>query len=378
MLALLGNVIAGQEPAAEETVRVETRVVFIETLVQDKKTRTPVADLTRENFEVLVDGRRRALTYFSREGSARKRPLALLLSLDLQTSAILYLERPEIIEGIISALQQLPPEDEIAVSQTWLEPTTPAYSSQLAFRLESKTLDGFTRDRAKTYAALRSAQQFARENLPHVKMLFSFKDLLKAGARAGLGNIDPNSPDPPLMITLAPGFEDSIESASLRAAREHPNSQVVVADFTDDLESNYFNRSAATAKKLIGAGVIVNGLIVQKNLFGKTISALGELLSPAFGQRFHTTSYYSKQTGGETRTISSPEEFNAAVKRIIGNFAARYSLGFTLDANERDDGRMRRLEVRVRARDERGRERRVRVSARRGYYISEVARPTAP
>ncbi|MBA2341028.1 MAG: hypothetical protein H0V88_11575 [Pyrinomonadaceae bacterium] len=376
-LALFGGAVAAQELAAEETVRVETRVVFIDTLVQDKRTRTPIIDLTRESFEVLDNGRPRSLTYFSHGGSARKRPLALVLSLDLWTSAILYLERPEIVESIISALQQLPPEDEISVVQTWLEPTTPAYPSQLAFRLESKTIEGFTHDRAKIYAALRSVQRFARENLPHVKMLFSFKDLFKAGARAGLGNIDPNSPDPPLIITPAPGFEDIIERAPIVVARERANSQVVIADFTDDLESNYLNRSAEMARKLIGAGVVVNGLVVERNLFGKTISALGELLSPALGQRFHTTSYYSKQTGGETVTISSPGEFNAAVKRIIGNLAARYSLGFTIGADEKDDGRMRRLEVRVKARDARGKNRKIIVSARRGYYLSEQMR-TAP
>lgn len=378
-LALSGGAITAQEVAADETVRVETRVVFIDALVQDKKTRAPVADLTRESFEVLEDGRARTLTYFGREGSARKRPLALVLSLDLWTSAILYLERPEIMEGVIAALQALPPEDEISVVQTWFEPTPPpAYPSQLAFRLESKTLEGFTRDRAKTYAALRSAQAFARANLPHVKMLFTFKDLFKGGGRAGLGNIDPNSPDLPIVITSAPDFEDIMERAPLLAARERANSQVVVADFTDDLESSYLNRSAAVARNLIGAGVVVNGLVVERNLLGKTINALGVLLSPALGQRFHTTSYYSKQTGGETATISSPEEFNAAVKRIIGNLAARYSLGFAVGANEKDDGRMRRLEVRVKARDARGKKRNIIVSARRGYYLSSEGMRTAP
>ncbi len=65
----------------EDTVRVSTRVVFVDTLVQDKQTGAPVADLTRENFEVLADGKPRALSYFSRAGEGRRRPLALCWSL---------------------------------------------------------------------------------------------------------------------------------------------------------------------------------------------------------------------------------------------------------------------------------------------------------
>ena len=53
-----------QDPK-EDIVRVRTRVVFIDTLVQDKKTGAPVADLTRENFEVLADGKPRTLADFS-------------------------------------------------------------------------------------------------------------------------------------------------------------------------------------------------------------------------------------------------------------------------------------------------------------------------
>src|SRR5216683_2308948 len=71
-----------QDPK-EDIVRVRTRVVFIDTLVQDKKTGAPVADLTRENFEVLADGKPRTLSYFSRAGEGRRRPLALVLVLDL-------------------------------------------------------------------------------------------------------------------------------------------------------------------------------------------------------------------------------------------------------------------------------------------------------
>lgn len=67
----------------------------------------------------------------------------------------------------------------------------------------------------------------------------------------------------------------------------------------------------------------------------------------------------------------------AALSRFIADLAARYSLGFSLAEGEADDGRLHRLSVKVAARDGKGRERRLLVRARRGYYMSEV-RPPAP
>src|SRR5712691_11306874 len=56
--------VQNRQDRSEEAVRVRTRVVSIDTLVLDKKSGLPVADLTRESFEVLADGKPRALSYF--------------------------------------------------------------------------------------------------------------------------------------------------------------------------------------------------------------------------------------------------------------------------------------------------------------------------
>jgi len=56
----------GQEQA-ENVLRVNTRVVFINALVKDKKKDAPVRNLTRDNFTVLDDGRVRKLTYLVSE-----------------------------------------------------------------------------------------------------------------------------------------------------------------------------------------------------------------------------------------------------------------------------------------------------------------------
>ena len=354
----------------EEVVRVNTRVVFLDALVRDERTGAPVTGLARENFEVRDNGRVRPLTYFSNQGVGRPRPLALVLTLNLTTGAILYLERPEIMEQIIAALDGLRPEDEVAVMMTWYEPCETC-ARALSFVTRSRMVEGFTRDRAVMAAALRSAQAFARENLPRTQIFFSAGGLLRGGlGAAGIGSADPSNP--PFEVTVAPDYEDIIQRAPFLASQVRPDSQVVVAKITDDLEEDLIGRSEATAQRLIGSGATVSGLIVSRNSLGMMINAVGHMLAPLMRARLHTTAYYSRQTGGEVVTARAPEQFGAGIRQIISGLAGRYSLGFTLGEDERDDRRMRRLDVRVREITGHGRARRLRVNARRGYYLSEI------
>jgi hypothetical protein len=55
--------------------------------------------------------------------------------------------------------------------------------------------------------------------------------------------------------------------------------------------------------------------------------------------------------------------------KVIGNLNARYTLGFALAEDEKDDGRLHELVLRVRAPDTKGKERRLEVSSRRGYFM---------
>lgn len=354
------SVVLAQEKADDAVVRVETNVVFVDTLVRDKQTGAPVKDLTVENFQLLDDGKLRELSQFSREGLSR-RPLALVLVLNLHSSGILFLEKPEIMESVVSALSKLQPEDEIAIVQTWYEPEG---GEPYRFPIKSKTVQDLTRDRSKTFAALRNVQEFARRNLPQVESLFRFKESAKdAWKGAVLGN---EAYEPPVGIDGAPDYKHILDDVAL-LAEKRTDVQFEIVEVTDDLDSEGFGKTTKTARRLIASNVTVNGLIMKKNLMDKMINAAG-VLSPLFGERFHTISYYAKQTGGETAVVARPEEFIAAVDRIIGGIAARYSLGFSLDENVKDDNRLHKLEVKVKARDAGGKQRELTVSARRGYY----------
>jgi VWFA-related protein len=370
MLITIAVYASGQEQQVD-VMRVRTRVVFIDTLVKDKRTREPVRDLKLENFQVLDNGKPRTLTYFSNEGVARKRPLALVLVLNLP----MYVEKPEVMEQIISALGKLQPEDEVAIMQIWAEKNGPR---PLSFIYRSKWVLDLTRDREKTYAALRQVQRFARQNMSEVKELLSLKAAMKAALKDSLRNPDPNMQNPPLDITVAPDFEAIIDKAPLIAAKERPGSQVVVVESTDDDTLATYGQSKEITKRLLTTGVTYNGLILKRDLFGKFVHFTGKIISPLMGMRYEMTTYYSKQTGGEVASVDSPESFAASISQIINNLTARYSLGFTLEEGEKDDGRLHQLQVKVRGRDSRNRERKLIISARQGYYLSTESPTAAP
>src|SRR5919112_1046030 len=127
----------------EDTIRIKTRVVFLDALVKDKKTSLPISNLATENFEVLDDGKPRRISYFSREGQARK-PLALILILDLrEDGAGRFLKRTEILKEMEDELAKLPPGDEVAIMAMDINEDE-----------ERLWLTEFTNDRAKFAAAL--------------------------------------------------------------------------------------------------------------------------------------------------------------------------------------------------------------------------------
>ena len=92
---------------------------------------------------MLDDGKPRNISYFTREGQARK-PLALILILDLrEDGAGRFLKRPEILKSMEDELAKLPPGDEVAIMAMDMNEDE-----------ERLWLTEFTNDRAKLAAAL--------------------------------------------------------------------------------------------------------------------------------------------------------------------------------------------------------------------------------
>ncbi len=327
--SLYGTLPVRAQSTAEETVRIRTRVVFVDTLVQDKKTGTPVRDLTQDNFQVLDNGKPRTLSYFAREGDTRKRPLALVLLLNLDDfGAGKYLQQPEVLQSLDAVLAKLRPEDEVAVVGDF-------------FGLEYETLSGFTHDRAQVTQALAAVPNLVK--LQHGK------------------NKEKNS-----------DLHASLKEITRLATTERPNSQVVIVHVTDPILFILFKERSQLAAKLNRANVMYNALTCQSEKAFKVMASISKPFVFLYGASVTgNTQYFARRTGGEALSVPDPKNYAAALEEIINRLSARYSLGFALTDQERDDGRMHNLEVRVRARDERNKQRQLVVNARRGYYMTD-------
>jgi VWFA-related protein len=319
---------------ADEIVRVKTRVVFVDTLVTDK-TGMPVADLTRENFEVRADGKPRALSYFSRAGEDRRRPLAILLVVDLVSQdSEEYRRRPEMLQSLAAAFQKLAVEDEVAVVANLGGPAA-----------ELKTLSDFTRDREKITAALAAVQ-----NLPAPQPSWYRNEL------------------------------DNVLKIAEDAAARRRNSQIVVITLSIPFGPMRFSERDKTVARLIRINAMFSplireigaGSIKMHNVPGKfptppkpVFATIGRLT----GSDFYAPGHIAEQTGGDATMVRQPEDYGAALEKFVASLTTRYNLGFTLKESEQDDGRMHKLEVSIKARDSKGKDRKLIARARRGYYL---------
>lgn len=330
-------------------MRVNTRAVFIDTLVRDRKTNEPVRDLKAEDFQVFDDGKPRKLSYFTREGDTR-RPLALLLFIDLWTQyGRSHLKSPDAMRRLASALTKLAPEDQVAVMVTWIEeghvPGPPLPKVRM--------VESFTRDREKAAAALLSVPELVRQQEQRLE------EISQRSARAG-----------------GDSFFDVVWSLSevagqvIPLAAEFPNSQFVVVGAIADLFDLERGEREEVVETAIRAGITFNGLVFKKSLAGKMFfGTVNKVFMGPRGRSVHAADYLAKQTGGEVASVGQPGDLASGLEGFISSLMARYNLGFNLEDHERDDGRMHALEVRVRASHPGRRQRKLLVKARRGYYM---------
>jgi len=355
-IAVLGSTLAVRaQDRGEDVVRIRTRAVFLDALIKDKRAGQPVRDLSREDFQVFDDGRPRVITYFSREGEAREQPLALVLALDLWGGrSFSYLKKAEVAEQLVAAIKKLSPEDEVGVMLMWAEEEKKGSDLFLG---TCQMVENLTRDREKTAAALRAVPPRAAQLQAYFKSL--------AAKRPDMSG----PPEFPTSVSQG-GLACASDEVSRLAAGEKANAQVVAIVLTDDLVPFDLADRAESTRKLLASGVTVSGLLMGDVSFAdKVFLGIAKPYVRALGSGLSSVDYFAKQTGGEAMRVSRSEEFAGAVGRLIDGLAARYSLGFTLGEGERDDGRLHKLEVKVKARDARGKERKLSVSARRGYYV---------
>jgi VWFA-related protein len=436
LILCLAPAAPAQEKEREEVLQVNTRVVFLDALVTDKKTKAYASDLAPENFEVLADGQPRKVSYFTREGDAARKPLALVLVFDLERiGAGRYMRRTDILEAMAKELERLPPGDEVAI--VVLDP-----GGQEGKR---EWLTGFTRNRGQLASAMSIIPTLvgaggmgggdcegddcggtsvtvsvgdSKEKRVDVKT-----DEPKREAR------DPSGPDPTLLkeaeavekakkgiaeegveidtvvnkkgekltrVLKADGtliitrvnkkgeeetdVHDDFDlpratyEITKRIATERPNSQPSIVYITDGIAPMEFGERDFVEDKLNRQNVIFSALVTDMKTGLKLAKPLLSPLGNWAGIGIYgVTQHIAKATGGDVVRVHSPADYAKGLSQIIGNLNARYSLGFALADAERDDGVLHPLAVRVKAKDAKGKDRKLEVKARRGYFM-----PAAP
>jgi len=388
LIVLLASFSANAQEV-EDTIKIKTRVVFLDALVKDKKTNLPISNLTSDNFAVLDDGKPRNITYFTREGQARK-PLALVLILDLrEDGAGRFLKRTEILKAMEDELAKLPPGDEVAIMAMDMNNENE----------ERLWLTEFTNNRAQLAAALAHvpAMCVSHEGVPPSteakvetpKGEGKPDDIVETetirgrnGAvvkretrRDGRVNVSRTSKDGKMTIDVGDVYDmaAAVKDATRKAAELRPNSQTSIVWVSDGIAPIFFEDRDATEQILIRDNVIFNSLTVELRTLFKFLMPIGKPIAGWMGLSLYgSAKLLSQQSGGEAVKVGRVKDYGAGLSRIIGNLTARYSLGFALAEEENDDGRMHSLEVRVNAKDEKGKTRKLQVSSRQGYYMSST------
>jgi VWFA-related protein len=369
----------------EDTIKIKTRVVFLDALVKDKKTNLPISNLTTENFEVLDDGKPRDISYFTREGQARK-PLALILILDLrEDGAGRFLKRTEILKAMEDELAKLPPGDEVAIM-----------AMNIGEDEQSIWLSEFTNERAKLAAALARVPGMCGEDSTPIERTESKVEgegkpddivstetirgrngatITRTTRRDGMVNVKRTDKNGNVTVEMNDIYDMSaaVIEATRKAEETRPNSQPSIVWVSDGIAPIFFEDRDATEQILIHKNVIFNSLTVELRTLFKFLMPVGKPIAGWVGLSIYgSAKYLAQRSGGEAVKVGRVKDYGAGLSKIIGNLTARYSLGFALAESETDDGRMHSLEVRVKAKDEKGKNRKLQVSSRQGYYMSST------
>jgi VWFA-related protein len=323
-LAFVSTFVSGQKPAPDsEVIKVETNAVYIDALVRDRRSRKPVTNMVQEDFELLIDEKRRKLSEFHFDGR-KGCPLTVMLYINLAPGgALKYLKQSKAQESLGEALANLDDEDEVAVviADDW-------------FAGEPKTLLAPTTDKYKAITSLIEALNTAA---PHTGK----PDLINRT---------------PMTVAIA----EAERIATTRPANDV--ALVYISDGVNALDTMDLANRKLLSQRLIRSNISFSALNFDLN---STYNAAANILNPlayTFGMSVTgSANYFANETGGLAIKVKRSDELGSALGEIIGSYAARYSLGFYLD--EDDKPGMHKVEVRVKGK--------VAVSAGRSIYLEK-------
>lgn len=335
-LAFATTFISGQQPKKDdEVIKVETRAVFTDVLVRDKNSRQPVTDLTREDFTLLVDNKPREISEFEFDGK-KSCPLTIILYFNLAPNgALRYLEQTKTQKSLNEALSNLGEDDEVAVivAQDW----------------------------------------FVGKPIILTKPTRNWEEVIKnIGAAVNDAVSSKQTKAKPDQTNKRTMTETIAEVEKIAAEKpEKEIALVYISDGINTLDTMNFNDRKELAWRLLKNNISFSALNFDMLRSYSTAANIINPLAFVFGASVSgSANYLAEESGGVAINVEKTEKFSTSLEQIINLYGSRYSLGFYLNENEIDSGKMHKLEVKVKRNDKP----KLLLNARRGFYINGKSR----
>jgi len=303
-----------QNETDEPIIKIDTNLVSFDVQVLNKKTNTPIKNLTINNFEVYEDNVKQEITNFSQD----QLPLSVLLLIDVSgsTDPISY----QIQEATTQALKQLKNADEVGL---------------MAFGSGTGAIDLFTKDK-----------QIVVDYLEPVRL---------KTRKLGQGT----------------NFKGAInEVVSHMKKFGNPNYRKVVIVITDNIINpiNDLDKNQIVTK-LLESNITVSCLVVEDIDATSVLNNGGSLGANIFGDNINN---FTDETGGEifdARRTSISEKF----VELVDHLRARYSVGY-FSTNTKTDRKLRKIKINVISSDLEISKEDLVVKARRGYFVPKESK----
>ncbi len=332
MVALAGSVPAQQADRSGQdgTIRIDTSLVMVDGIVLDKRTRSVVGDLKREDFTILENDTPREITHFSRE----ELPLSVVLLLDVSGSVQPIIE--EVRAAALKALGNLKPQDSVAT---------------MIFGNRTKLITQLTSNRQVIRDGLDDMWSSTLEvgsGTVITHAVYSASRYLKQQTR-------PMDRRAIILITDDEDFRYSVPPREVVLRELHDSGSALCGIIVSHGKAARTAVSVGTTAAITAVNPILGGVLIGMKIFRKA-SSPGS-----------TSRYFTENTGG-VLIGAKKEEVGHVFIELMQLLRTRYTFGYEPPESP-DDGRLRRISLKVNSPAGRKKSDLV-VLARSGYYFT--------
>jgi VWFA-related protein len=266
-------------PSGAATIHVDTQLVLLDAVVENKKSGQAVDTLSAKDFQLAEDGVQQTIIYCSRD----QLPLSLVLLFDMTETVHAALE--PLARAAMQTLAHLRPEDEVAV---------------MIFSSRTELLQEFTKNRTLAASAIKTASWMA-----DVEGTFLDEDMFEAVEQAMKARAPGNRR---VLVWLTDGTANEQNSMTRATIGQHAPAHL------------HSQQEAMT--RLLQSGAVVSALIDRTAETNRAIMESG-----VGGTRLGDIDQYAKATGGLVMSGGTREAADR-LALLLDRLRARYTLGF--------------------------------------------------